>query len=442
MSKHIFFLFLILFVFANCTNSPKEDKILPITDPEAAGMSAMKLSHIDSLVNEYVVDNKFPGGVFLVARRGKIVYYKNLGNRSLETGEPYQKNDIFRIASMTKAVTTVAIMQLYEGGKLSLDDPVARYIPAFETPLVVKEFNEEDSTYTVIPANNKITIRHLLTHTSGIGNSKSKVSNVSAIYSKNYANISSLSTDPPSWDTEQLVNNLAEMPLAFHPGEQYLYGYSMDVLGRVIEVISKLSLAEYFEHYIFKPLGMEDTHFYPPKEKLDRLVPVHDYHNRKMIMYQKDDPLSTFIKNPEYKLPKYYRGGGGLTSTTMDYAKFLQSLLYTSNSYDDSIKDYRILGRKTIELMTSDQFEKLNKEGKGRNDKIGLSHCLGFALTTATAIDSRSPGTYEWGGSLSTKFIIDPKEELIFVGMSQTIPVYHQELYGKMIAIIYGAIDD
>ncbi len=427
-----------------CQPKAQNDGILQVIPPEQVGMSAEKLSYIDSLVERYSTEGKFPGGVFLVSRKGKLVYYKNLGNKTLEADKPYQKGDIFRIASMTKAITTVAIMQLYERGMLGLDDPISKYLPAFENPEVLEHFNEKDSSYTTVPAKNIITIRRLLTHTSGIGSIRSKTRNLSAIYGKHYANISSMSAEPPLWNTEQLVDNLAKLPLAFEPGEQYLYGYSMDVLGRIIEVVSVKPLDVYLKENIFDPLGMVDTHFYPPKEKWDRLVPIHDYKDGKMVMREGMDPLAAIMADPNYKIPTYHRGGGGLTSTTIDYARFLQALLKAShgveNGYGNAAEDYRILGRKTIELMTSDQFEKLNEKGKGRNNNIGLSHCLGFALTTATAMDSRSPGTYEWGGSVSTKFIVDPKEELVFVGMSQAVPVYHQEFYGKMISIIYGAI--
>lgn len=431
--KSQFTLWLIIAFCGGCQNGESGKQAFE-PSPESVGMSSIKLAYIDSLVNTYHAENKFPGGVFIIARRGKVVYYKNLGYKSPVSRQPYQKDDIFRIASMTKAVTTVAVMQLYERGKLGIDDPVSRYIPAFGQPEVLDSFNPSDSTYTSVPAKKNISIRHLLTHTSGLAYAKPKPGDIYAAYIKlGFGNRSGLSH--PSWTTAQFVNNIAELPLAFNPGERYLYGYSMDVLGRVVEVVSGMTLSDYFEKNIFQPLGMNDTHFYLPRGKHSRLVPVYDYSGDGMIMHADSEDAKISRDYPKFENARCYFGGGGLSSTAMDYVKFLQSLLNPDG-------DSGILGRKTIELMTSDQFVRLNAEGKGMNNKTGVSHCLGFALTTGTGTDAKSPGSYEWGGAFSTKFFVDPQEELIFVGMSQAIPRYHQEFYGKMTSIIYGAIID
>ncbi len=447
MYTKTFIALLISICFASCMPEGSQQK-MPQTSSEISGISTVKLSRIDSLVSQYVSENKFPGGVFLVARRGKIVYYKNLGNRSLDTGKPYQKDDIFRIASMTKAVTAVAAMQLYEQGRLGLDDPVSKYIPAFDKAHVLDKFNPRDSAYTSFPAGGKITIRHLLTHTSGLGYGKSQAGDLFAAYAKlGFHGGSGLSH--PYWTTEELANRIARLPLAFHPGDRYLYGLNMDVLGRVIEVVSGMTLSDYFEQNIFTPLGMSDTHFYLPEDKYDRLVPVHDYVEDQMVMYRENDELKVSRDYPEFKNARAYFGGGGLSSTTLDYAKFLQSLLSTTKgreNYADADNliqnDHHLLGHKTLALMVSDQFVRLNALSKGMNRKVGVSHGLGVALTTATGTDPKSPGSYEWGGSFSSKFFVDPEEELIFVGMSQAIPRYHQEFYGRVTAIIYGAIND
>ena len=450
MRKNLFVVLVlsVIAVFMGCTSTGSHNQLFETSASESVGMSSTKLAYIDSLVATYATERKFPGGVFIVARKGKMVYYKSLGNRSLESNQPYRKDDIFRIASMTKAVTAVGIMRLYEQGKLGLDDPVARYIPAFRNSRVLDSFNAKDSSFTSIPVNKKITIRHLLTHTSGLGYGRARAGELYAIYAKlGFREGSGLSH--PEWTTAELANKIAQLPLAFHPGERYLYGLNMDVLGRVIEVVSGMTLNDYFTQNIFQPLGMIDTYFYLPKEKHHRLAPIHDYTEGQMIMYREKDEWKVSRDYPKFEGARAYFGGGGLSSTAMDYARFLQALLNSSRAAEDRYpndgainRNYRILGRNTIELMTSDQFAKLNAEGKGRDEKIGRSYCLGFALTIQTGTDAKSPGSYEWGGSLSTKFFVDPKEELLFVGMSQAIPRYHQEFYGKLTAIIYAAIDD
>ena len=432
--KNLSALFSILLLFHSCRHEDRTNKSLESSVPENVGISSAKLAYIDSLVNTYITENKFPGGVFMILRRGKIVYYKNFGQRSIVTGEPYRKDDIFRIASMTKAVTTVAVMQLYEQGKLGLDDPVSKFIPAFNNSRVLDQFNPDDSSYTSIPSQKPVSIRHLLTHTSGLAYGKSRPGHIFAAYAKlGFGSGSGLSH--PKWTTAQLVDKIAKLPLAFNPGDRYLYGFSMDVLGRVVEVVSGMTLSEYFQQNIFDPLEMNDTHFYLPKDKYQRLVPIYDYSGQEMIMYREDPGSKVSRDYPKFADAQCYCGGGGLSSTAIDYAKFLQSLLNTPGNVS-------ILGSKTIGLMTSDQFAELNAKGKGMNNKIGVSHCLGFALTTRTGTDAKSPGSYEWGGAFSTKFFVDPREELIFVGMSQAIPRYHQEFYGKMTSIIYGAISD
>ena len=445
MVKYFLPLWLMMFCFSGCKQGINRPARSALATPGDVGMSSLKLSYIDSLVLQYREEHKFPGGVFLVARRGQVVYYKSMGHRSLETNEPYRKDDIFRIASMTKAITAVAIMQLYEKGKLGLDDPVATYIPAFEETGVMDRFNPVDSTYSTTPPGKKITIRHLLTHTSGLAYAKPRYGDLFAIYSKLGFN-SRMGLSHPSWSAAQVVDRIADLPLAFHPGEQYIYGYSIDVLGRVVEVVSGIDLDSYFRQNIFEPLDMKDTHFYLPKEKYERLVPLYDYLEGRLVMYQKEEPIS--IDYPKFENAQAYMGGGGLSSTAHDYARFLQSLLNASQEpgmYPPGQllnRTHRLIGRKTLELMTSDQFEKLNAASKGRDNRIGMSHALGFALTTRTGVESKSPGTFEWGGAFSTKFFVDPKEELIFVGMSQATAVYHQEFYGKITAIIYGSIEN
>lgn len=401
------------------------------------GMSEKRLQLLGQFIQEYVNKGYIPGGVFLVARDNQIVYNKTFGFRSTDKKVPYRKDDIFRICSMTKAITSVAIMQLYEEGKLGLDDAVQDYIPAFKKTQVLDTFNEKDSTYTTVPVKSPITLRQLLTHTSGIAYGDFYPGKIMAVYKKN--NMLGVGLSHPSWTTEEFINRLAAVPLAFQPGDHFMYGLNMDVLGRVIEVVSGEKLSDYFRKHIFETLGMKDTYFYLPKEKQPRLVPIYGYDANNTFQMLTNDPL---VSNPDY--PKsadigHYAGGGGLSSTAMDYAIFIQSLL-NNGVYNGK----RILSRKTVEVMTADQMISLNLQGKGISNKPGETFCLGFSLLTdqGKGISSKSPGTYEWGGYFTTKFFIDPNEELIFVGMMQIHNFQHGEFFDRVAAILYSAIEE
>lgn len=430
--KYILFIFSLLFIFQLNLKGQSSKNTLVQGSPEKVGFSAKKLKMIDSLTEKYIEEKKFPGGVILVARRGVIVYYKSFGYKSSDQKDPYKKTDIFRIASMTKAITATAIMQLYERGMIGLDDPVDKYIPAFKSTRVLDAYNLIDSTYTTIPKKGSITIRQLLTHTSGITYGDYNQEGAQTIYKK-------LGLASRSLTTEQFVNQLALAPLAFQPGAKFWYGLNMDVLGRLIEVVSGQSLATYFRKNIFAPLQMDDTWFYLPKEKQDRLVPVyaHDKEDKLFIINSKEgDPN---INYPKMDDNNYYAGGGGLSSTALDYARFIQTLM----NYGE-LDGKRILARRTVEVMTSDQMIKLNQEGNGFSQIPGYTFCLGFSLITdpAAGMCLKSPGTYEWAGYFSTKFFIDPKEELIFVGMENIAPNHYSYIWDRITSIIYSAIQD
>lgn len=405
-------------------------------DPSTVGMSEDRLELLDDHIQSYIDKNWFPGGTFLIARKGKIVYQKSFGYRTVEKKVLYKNDDIFRIASMTKAITTVSIMQLYEKGKLGLDDPIFYYIPAFGAAKVLDTFNEVDSSYTTVPVKRPITIRQLLTHTSGITYGAFNPGKIEIVYGKHDMNMVGLSHD--SWTTEEFINKLAAVPLAFQPGEQYMYGLNMDVLGRIVEVASGMSLSDYFHKNIFEPLGMSDTYFYLPKEKQDRLVPIYGQSQEKGI-HMAADPGGVGLDYPKLADNNHYAGGGGLSCTAKDYAIFIQSLVN-----DGNYNGQQILGRKTIEVMTSDQMITLNEKGKGFSNLPGITYGLGFALHTeaSNGLDSKSPGTYEWGGYFNTKFFIDPVEDLTFVGMSQIVPFFHEEFWSRMYSIVYGAVEN
>jgi len=338
MKNHIFTLIL-FFTFQSFLFSQQKSEPLSIASPSAVDVSSDRLEILDSHIQKFIKEGHVPGGEFLVARRGKIIYHKTFGHQTLTKEKTYQKGNIYRLASMTKAVTTVAIMQLYEQGKLQLDDPIFYYIPAFRQSQVLETFNEADSSFSTIPTNRPITIRHLLTHTSGITYGPFNPGKIEAVYTKLGAHIFGLSGQ---MTTEEMVNQLAEVPLIFQPGTQYMYGLNMEVLGRIVEVVSKKPLNQYFQDHIFKPLGMMDTDFYFPKSKHDRIVPVHTYNEKGKVIMASDTDFGQIAEYPKQPDNNHYAGGGGLSGTAIDYAKFIQALL-NNGKYNGA----RILSRKS-----------------------------------------------------------------------------------------------
>ncbi len=397
---------------------------LILSKPEEAGLSSERLARIDDVVNGYIAKKWFPGAVVLIARNGRIVYHKAFGLNDTEKQTALKKDDIFRIASQTKAITSTAIMILYEEGKLVLDDPLSKFIPEFKNPTVLVSFNEKDSTYTSEPAKSEITIRHLLTHTSGIDYPGIGSKELKAIYAK--AKVPS-GIGTPYDRLGEKIKILGSQPLRHQPGERFTYGLNTDVLGYVVEVVSGMSLDEFFKKRIFEPLGMNDTFFYLPKEKQGRLTTLYEEKDGmvKKVVANKD-------RNPDYPdlAGSYYSGGAGLSSTVQDYARFLQ--MYLNGGI---FNGKRILGRKTIELMLTNQL----KDNSGT-----FQFGLGFALETAKN-DQLSPysiGSFSWGGIFSTTYWADPKEKIVALIFKQIYPTTHGDLDDKFKELVYQAIVD
>jgi CubicO group peptidase (beta-lactamase class C family) len=421
MKKNLFsqVIFLILIVLSSCTQSTT----LKESDPASAKMSAERLVRIDKMLQQYVDSGWVAGSVGFIARNSKIIYNMSFGVSDLDSKTPLRSDDIFRIASQTKAITSIAVMMLFEEGKFLLDDPISKYIPEFTHPAVLDTFNEKDSTYTTIPANREITIRDLLTHTSGIDYAGIGSKSMNAIYSK--AGI------PTGFVSEKIVladkmKALGKMPLVHQPGERFTYGLNIDVLGYLVEVLSGESLDQFFKSRIFEPLGMNDTYFYLPAEKQSRLVKVNsEDKNRHLIT------ANYPMVNYPLSGGTYYSGGAGLSSTVKDYAIFLQMLL-NNGEYNGK----RILSRRTVELITSNQIGSLNL---GRN-KFGL----GFEITTENgqAKLGISEGSFAWGGYFGTIYWADPKEKLVCLMFVQQSPLRHGEIQDKFRALVYQALAD
>lgn len=406
----------------------------PITaaTPESVGMSSERLGRIDGVIQEYIQKNRFPGVTAIIVRNGKIVYNKAFGLADKENNVPMTKESIFRIASMTKAITSLSIMMLYEEGKIMLDDRLSKYIPEFAKPVVLDQFNPKDSTYTTVPAKREITIRHLLSHMSGINyNTIASDERIKAIYTK--AGILDMATLEPTRIIDN-VKKLAKLPLTHNPGEKWTYGLSTDVLGAVVEVASGMTLSDFFEKRIFAPLGMSSTHFYLPDSQKSRLVPLYGEDKEKgLVKLTKDNtPLDPDFPNKGART--YYSGGGGLSSTAYDYAVFLQMLL-NGGTYNGK----RFLSRKTVELFT-------NTNQTGNLYPVPhLYFSLGFAVINelGRSTSLNSVGNFAWGGAFSTHYFADPKEKICAVLMKQMWPTsFGSELDTKFDMLIYQALDE
>ncbi len=392
--------------------------------PEEVGMSSERLGRIDIVVNEYMTKKWIPGAVVLIARNGKIVLHKAYGINDPVKQTALKKDDIFRIASQTKAITSTAILILYEEGKLLLDDPLSKYIPEFKNPKILVTFNEKDSSYTSEPAKGEITIRHLLTHTSGIDYAQIGSKELRAVYAK--AKIPS-GIGTPYDHLGEKMKVLGGLPLKHEPGDRFTYGLNSDVLGYLVEVISGMNFNDFLRKRIFEPLQMNDTYFYLPKEKQSRLATLYE---EKDGMVTKTFPT----KNQNSDFPNspgiYYSGGAGLSSTVEDYAKFLQMFL-NGGAYNGN----KILGRKTIELMLTNQL----KDNSGT-----FQFGLGFGLETVKN-DFESPlsiGSFSWGGYYNTSYWADPKEKIIGIIFKQIYPTSHGDLDEKFKELVYQAVVD
>jgi CubicO group peptidase (beta-lactamase class C family) len=406
------------------TNPPK----LPLElQTSESGMSAQRLARIDNTVQDYINKKWLNGAVAIVYKNGKLAYYKAFGIDDADKKTPMQKDAIFRIASQTKALTSTAIMILYEQGKLLIDDPISKYIPEFKNQQVLDKFNEKDTTYTTVPAKRDVTIRDLLTHSSGIGYAGIGTPEMNAIYAKNGIPSGLGVVNAALLDK---MKTLGKLPLDFQPGEKWMYSLSIDLLGCLVEVISGTSLEDFIRKNICEPLEMNDTWFNLPKEKANRLVTVYTEDSLQHII--KWD-AHTFGVDPAYPLitKHYFSGGAGLSSTAYDYAIFLQMIL-NGGTYNG----HRILSQRTVDMMTSGQLD-FTIDG---TNNFGL----GFAIVTekGAAKGPWSVGSFSWGGFFGTSYWGDPKEKLVCLFMTQQTPNSHGDISEKFKALVYQAISE
>ena len=397
---------------------------LPNAKPGDVGLSSKRIEKIDKMIKTHIKNGELPGAVTLIARHGKIAHFRAFGQMDMENDLPMERNTIFRIASMTKAITSAAVMILYEEDHFDLNDPVSKYIPEMKNMKVVKYSKDGkpivSPLQTVVPER-EMTIRDLLRHTSGIiyglGDSE-----LDKLYQSEGLSVKAMVL-------ADFIKKLTDLPLAFHPGEKWEYSYSTDVLGYLVEVISGKTLDKFFVDRIFKPLKMDDTGFYVPGLKVNRLSNVYRYNNKKLHLAEVAS--SSSFTQP----PKGCSGGGGLVSTASDYARFLQMLLNYGK-----LDGKRILSRKTVELMTCDHLVKISNNWLA--DGVGFG--LGFAILNDIGAngDLGSPGMYWWAGIFNTYFFVDPKEEMIGILMTQMQPFVHIDLLDRFRRLCIQSIDD
>lgn len=425
--------FLFCITIISCLHLLSQSTARPVlaeAKPETAGMSPERLKRIDNLVLEYVKNNSISGASAIIVHDGKVIYYKGIGYDDADKKIPMKRDEIFRIASQTKAITSTAIMMLYEEGKLLLDDPISKYIPEFKNPTVLDKFNKADTTYTTVPAKREVTIRDLLTHTSGIDYALIGNENMVAIYAK--AGIpSGIATEDKTLGPE--IKKLGKMPLVHQPGEQFTYGLNTDVLGYLVEVLSGMSLNDFFRKRIFEPLGMKDSYFYIPSEKHNRLAGLNTLDSSHHLIKYPTEHNGMHADYPN-RPGKYYSGGAGMSSTAYDYAIFLQMML-NGGIYNGK----RILSENSVRMMTMNQIGNLSLGA----DKFGL----GFEIVTENG-SSKNPsnkGTFSWGGYFGTTYWADPKEKLIALIMTQLVPspnADRSDLAEKFKVLVYQAIND
>ncbi len=393
--------------------------------PESLGFSSERLQRLDAVIDDYTARQQIAGSVVYIARQGQIVQLKAHGQQNIAAGQPMRTDAIFRIASMSKAITAVAVMMLYEEGRLLLHDPVSKYLPAFAHPLVAvapPPGSPAGTKFTTVPAKKPITILNLLTHTAGLtyGDGPAREAYEQAhLYNWYFANHDETIGDA--------IDRLGTLPLNGQPGEAWQYGFSYDVLGRLVEVVSGQPLDRFFEERIFRPLQMTDSCFYLPPEKAGRLAPVYGFENGKLVLEETSDK-SDYIHGPR----KCFSGGAGVLSTASDYGRFLQMLLNGGE-----LDGVRLLGPKTVELMHTNL---VGDKYRPRNDTDAYG--AGFWVNNDPGFygELGSEGAYGWGSAYYPQYLIDPKEKLVAIFLTQLRPAGGVDLVSKFKVLTYQAI--
>ncbi|WP_436793380.1 serine hydrolase domain-containing protein [Actinospongicola halichondriae] len=408
--------------------------ITPTVDPAEVGVDPDRLARIDAVTHEYVDSGKFPCVQFVMARRGEIVHHDIYGHADVEDGRPIRDDSIYRIYSMTKPVTSVALMMLYEEGKVLLENPVSRFIPAFEGLRVFESGNEVNAVTR--EADREMTVHDVLRHTSGLTYGFQHQHAVDAIYRKHSLG----DFTPNKLSLTETMDLLGTLPLQFSPGEGWCYSMSTDVCGAIVEAVSGQSLDQFFQERIFDPLGMTDTAFWVDGDnRRERFTSNYVFFGGNTA---KMDPWD---KSGYLKPPPMLSGGGGLVSTMADYHRFTQMLI-NGGVLDGA----RLLGPRTVDFMTTNHLpggQTLNEMGQVGFAEVameGLGFGLGFSVNESPAANGGigSVGDYGWGGAASTVFSIDPAEELVFILMTQLLPSSTYPIRRQLRSAVYQSLVD
>ena len=410
-----------LFAFMLVVPSLRAAEDVTVVDPESVGMSSERLQRINAFVAEYIDANQIAGAVTLVARKGKVVHYDAQGWRDKENGVAMTPDTIFEMMSMTKPIVSAALMMLFEEGRFLLDDPIAKWLPEYKNHTVRVDTERADRANTVTEVR-PVTVRHVLTHTSGLTLNPSGKG-------LTQAQVGQVTNGGKGWPTlAEQVANAAVIPAAFHPGDYWQYGDSTNYVAVLVEKISEQSIDVFLRERIFEPLGMTDTYYYVPREKVDRVAAV----------YRPDTAGRIELRQaPAFREPtRMFRGTAGLSSTAADYYQFAQMI-----ANGGELNGVRLLGRMTVDNMIS------NHIGVGKDVYIrggGYGFGLGFGVLTnsAEAQDALSIGSYTWGGAYGTLYWADPVEDLIGILLMQIRPYDHLSIRPLFSNVVTQAVTD
>jgi CubicO group peptidase (beta-lactamase class C family) len=416
------------------TSSPSANISGTVASPKDVGLSSERLERFANTVERSINDGRIAGAVTLVARHGKIAYFKAFGMADREARKPMRTDNIFRICSMSKPITSVAVMMLYEEGRFMLNEPVSDFIPEFKDMKVLDPPYPQDKTSppgALVNAKRPITIFHLLTHTAGLTYPWN--ARLAKTYREAGIGTGLLQQEGSTGDS---VKKLASLPLLFQPGDAWEYSLADDVLGYLVEKASGMPLDRFYEERIFKPLGMGDSYFFLPDDKVSRLAAAYTYYPEKGLqlfpekMVEKEGE-SAYSSDYPYRGPRtYFSGGAGLCSTAEDYYRFCQMMLNKGE-----LNGVRLLSRKSVELMTQDHVQ-------GKLEDMGYGLGFGVNSDARYLTELGSIGSYYWGGFFYTAFVIDPKEDMIAIFMGQLHPTGGLNLDAKAIRLAYQAIKD
>lgn len=396
-----------------------------------SGISAERLKNVDAYLKRIIDEGKVAGAAGMIIRRGEEAYKSSFGFRDREKKALLANDSIYRIWSMSKTFTVTAAMTLYEKALFRLHQPIADFLPAFKDVKVAE--SDDRGIVKLVPAKRPITFEHLFTMTSGIpypGMDSFAARQRLEVYKKSW---SSAKKGKP-WNTQKMIDEAAKGPLCFHPGDQWMYGFSHDVLGRLIEVISGKTLGQYLSETIFKPLGLKDTAFYVPKDKQNRVVKPYRLTNKGLV-----DVEESGNDNASPNPPAFESGGGGLCSTMADCALFAQMLLGGGKSGNE-----RILSRKTIDLMRINHVdaEKLRPSFFPHMGGYGYGLGVRSMMDIAAAGLNGSCGEWAWDGLMGTYYLVDPAEEMTALFFIQLLSDINSHLQRGFVQTVYSAIDD